>query len=112
VHDKGNAMRGPNNRARASDASIAEVNARLSEAAAAGAAVELILVVKGRIRPVRGRHRGRWRVRTGVGHVMTFRPEFVMAFKPMARTQQAARRPRHPACEEEPSTLRGLGETP
>jgi hypothetical protein len=52
-------MQGPKNRARGSDSSIAEVNARLSEAAAAGAAVELILVVKGHVRSVPGRHRGR-----------------------------------------------------
>src|SRR5262249_33958195 len=74
AHDKGNAMRGPKNRGRDSDAFITEVNARLSEAAAAGATVELILVVKGRVRPVPGRHRERWRVRTGLGHVVTFRP--------------------------------------
>src|SRR5215470_11936486 len=80
AHDKGNAMRGSKNRGRDSDAFITEVNARLSEAAAAGATVELILVVKGRVRPVHGRHRERWRVRTGLGHVVTFRPEFVVAF--------------------------------
>ena len=82
-------MRSPKNRALGSDASIAEVNARLSDAVAAGAAVELILVVKGRIRPVPGRHRGRWRVRTGAGHVVTFRPEFVVAFKAIDGAQHS-----------------------
>jgi hypothetical protein len=105
-------MQGPKNRARGSDSSIAEVNARLSEAAAAGAAVELILVVKGHVRSVPGRHRGRWRVRTGTGHVVSFRPEFVVAFKPIGGTGRAVRQPRRPACEQEPGTvgtLRGTG---
>jgi hypothetical protein len=98
----------PKNRARGSAASIAEVNARLSEATATGAAVELILVVKGRIRPVPGRHHGRWRIRTSVGHVVTFRPEFVAAFTG-GGAQQSGPRPRgRPAGEEEPSTVGAL----
>jgi hypothetical protein len=99
----------PKNRARGSAASIAEVNARLSEATAAGAAVELILVVKGCIRPVAGRHRGRWRVRTRDGHVVTFRPEFVVALTAGGAAQQSGPRPRgRPAGEEEPSTVGAL----
>jgi hypothetical protein len=102
-------MRGPKNRARASDASLVEVNARLSEAAKAGTAVERILGVKGRIRPVLGRHRGRWRMRTGAGHVVTFRPEFVLAFTETRDTKKAAQRPPRPACEKEPNGVGALG---
>jgi hypothetical protein len=99
----------PKDRAPGSDVSITEVNARLSEAAEAGAAVDLLLVVKGRIRPVPGRHRGRWRVRTGWGHVMTFRPEFVVAFKEAGDPHKASQQPLRPACEMEPSAVGALG---
>src|SRR5262249_56005499 len=108
AHDKGNAMRGPKNRGRDSDAFITEVNARLSEAAAAGATVELILVVKGRVRPVPGRHRERWRVRTGLGHVVTFRPEFVVAFNGTRNADEATQRPLQPACEADPPTVKDV----
>jgi len=102
-------MRGSKNRGRDSDAFITEVNARLSEAAAAGATVELILVVKGRVRPVPGRHRERWRVRTGLGHVVTFRPEFVVAFNGTRNADEATQRPLQPACEADPSTVKEFG---
>jgi hypothetical protein len=101
-------MRGPKNRATDSNAFITEVNARLSEAAAAGATVELILVVKGRVRPVPGRHRERWRMRTARGHVVTFRPEFVVAFNG-TRHPEVAQRPLQPACEAELCTAKELG---
>jgi len=58
---------------------VHEANARLSEAAQRREPLELILAVRGTVEPVRGRHRGRWRVRTRQGHVFTFRPEFVVA---------------------------------
>ena len=38
----------------AKDVDVAEVNARLVEAAEAGHTVEVILVVRGKVRPVRG----------------------------------------------------------
>ena len=57
-----------------------EVNARLSEAARTGAPLELIFAVRGRVEPVPGRHGQRWRLRTGRGHIVTFRPEFLIAF--------------------------------
>ena len=101
-------MRRPKSRGRDSDAFITEVNARLSEAAAADAIVELILVVKGRVRPVPERHRERWRVRTARGHVVTFRPEFVVAFTG-TRHAELAQRPLQPACEAELCTAKELG---
>jgi hypothetical protein len=99
----------PKDQARGSDTAITEVNARLSEAAEAGAALELILVVKGRIRPVLGRHGGRWRVRTSRGHVVTFRPEFVVAFHATGRAHETAQRSRRPAREEEPRAVKAIG---
>jgi hypothetical protein len=109
AHDKGNAMRRPKSRGRDSDAFITEVNARLSGVAAAGATVELILVVKGRVWPVPGRHGERWRVRTGRGHVMTFRPEFVMAFNGTHHADESAQRPLQPVCEADPCTVKEFG---
>jgi hypothetical protein len=57
-----------------------EVTARLTEAARNAAPLELIFAVRGRVEPVAGRRGARWRLRTGRGHVVTFRPEFVIAF--------------------------------
>lgn len=54
------------------------VNARLTEAAARGEAVELILVVKGRVRAAGG---NRWRVRAG-GTTLTFPARLVVAATP------------------------------
>jgi hypothetical protein len=73
------------------------INARLDEAARNGRPLDVIFAVRGRVFPVAGKHRGRWRMRTGDGHVLTFRPEFVVAFKGAAeasdgRSQSAASR--------------------
>jgi hypothetical protein len=57
-----------------------DVRARLGEAAHSGASLEVILTVRGRIEPVPGKRGERWRLRTPSGHVITFRPEFVVAF--------------------------------
>lgn len=57
-----------------------EVTARLTEAAKNATPLELIFAVRGRVEPVAGRRGARWRLRTGRGHVVTFRPEFVIAF--------------------------------
>jgi len=65
---------------RRSGSFLDEVNTRLGEAAATGASLELIFAVRGRVEPVPGKHGRRWRLRTGRGHVVTFRPEFVVAF--------------------------------
>jgi hypothetical protein len=61
----------------------AAINARLIEAAATGEPLELILVVRGRLRP--GRTSGRWRVRTEGQRVLTFAAEAVIAATPLAR---------------------------
>jgi hypothetical protein len=59
---------------------LLDVSTRLSEAARTGAPLEVILVVRGRIEPVPRKNGHRWRLRTARGHVVTFRPEFVVAF--------------------------------
>ena len=56
----------------------ASVNARLAEAAARGESVELILVVRGRVRAAGG---DRWRVRAG-GTTLTFPARLVVAATP------------------------------
>jgi hypothetical protein len=58
---------------------VAGVNGRLSEAETDREPLELIFSVRGTVCRVVGRHPGRWRVRTSEGHVVTFRPEFVVA---------------------------------
>jgi len=59
---------------------LSEVTTRLTEAARSGAPLEVILVLRGRIEPVPRKNGHRWRLRTPRGHVVTFRPEFVVAF--------------------------------
>jgi len=59
---------------------LSEVTTRLTEAARSGAPLEVILAVRGRIEPVPRKNGHRWRLRTPRGHVVTFRPEFVLAF--------------------------------
>lgn len=53
------------------------VNTRLAEAAASGQVLEVILVVHGTVRPVKGTHR--WRIRVGTRHVLTFSADSVVA---------------------------------
>ena len=55
------------------------VNARLEEATRSGKPLGLVLTVRGRVEAVGGRSGERWRIRTGQGYVITFRPEFVVA---------------------------------
>ncbi len=64
---------------------ISAVNARLAEAAESGQTVEVILVVRGKIRPVRGADRRRWRMRVDSDHVLTFRSDTVVAATPVVR---------------------------
>ncbi len=71
-----------------------EVNARLAEATKSGRSLELIFAVRGRVEPVSGKYGARWRIRTGDGHVVSFRPEFVVAFDGTATND---RRPAAPA---------------
>jgi hypothetical protein len=66
------------------DVDISEVNARLVEAAEAGQTIEIILVVRGKVRPVRPDMR-RWRMRVDSDHVLTFRADSVVAATPVPR---------------------------
>jgi hypothetical protein len=61
-----------------------QADARLTTACHARETVELILAVRGRVVNVSGRQQ-RWRIRTQRGHVLTFRPEFVVAITPAKR---------------------------
>jgi hypothetical protein len=67
------------------DVDISGVNARLVEAAEAGETIEVILVVRGKVRPVRGADRRRWRMRVDSDHVLTFRAEAVVAATPIPK---------------------------
>jgi hypothetical protein len=68
-----------------------EVTARLTEAAKNAAPLELIFAVRGRVEPVAGRRGARWRLRTPRGHVVTFRPEFVIAFNGDGKSNSGSR---------------------
>jgi hypothetical protein len=77
---------------RGRDVDLGAAHARLVEAAQTGASVEVILVVRGRVRPVRAPGGAvRWRVRGEGDHVLTFRAESVVAATPLP---SAGRRPR------------------
>ncbi len=69
------------------DVDAAGAVARLAEVAGDGGPVEVILVVRGTIRPVEGSHGTRWRMRLDSDHVLTFRAEWVVATRPAARGQ-------------------------
>jgi hypothetical protein len=72
---------------------LKDINARLTEAARTDAPLELVLAVRGRVEPVSGKYGTRWRIRTGQGHVLTFRPEFVVAFDGTTRPAQKTATP-------------------
>ena len=61
------------------DVDSAGAAARLAEMAAGGEPVEVILVVRGAIRPVDGSGGRRWRMRLDGDHALTFRAEWVVA---------------------------------
>ena len=65
------------------DVDVSGVNARLVEAAEHGQTIEVILVVRGKVRPVSGSDGRRWRMRIDREHVLTFRPETVVAATPL-----------------------------
>ena len=67
------------------DVDSAGAAARLTEVAAGGGPVEVILVVRGTIRPVDGSKGMRWRMRLDSDHVLTFRAEWVGATRPAGR---------------------------
>ena len=62
---------------------VTGVNARLVEASEEGRSIELILVVRGKVRPVRGSDGRRWRMRIDREHVLTFRADTVVAATPL-----------------------------
>ena len=68
-----------------SDVDAAGAAARLAEVAAEGDPVEVILVVRGTLRPVEGSGGKRWRMRLDGDHVLTFRAEWVVATRPITR---------------------------
>ena len=67
------------------DVDVAGAAARLVEVAAEGEPVEVILVVRGSLRPIVGSAGTRWRMRLEGDHVLTFRAEWVVATRPMGR---------------------------
>ncbi len=77
---------GTNERAR--DVDVAGAAARLTEVAAEGGPVEVILVVRGTLKPVEGSAGQRWRMRLDSDHVLTFRAEWVVATRPTTRQRE------------------------
>jgi hypothetical protein len=69
------------------DVDAAGAAARLAEVAAEGGPVEVILVVRGTLRPVDGSGGKRWRMRLDGDHVLTFRAEWVIATRPVTREE-------------------------
>jgi len=65
--------------ARDLDASV--INVRLDEAARSGQKFEVILVLRGRVRPVAAG--SRWRIRLEGGRVLTFPADAVVAATPV-----------------------------
>lgn len=59
------------------------INARLIDAAARGETLEVILVLRGTVRPAAGADR--WRIREPGGRVLTFRSTAVVAATPVPR---------------------------
>jgi len=73
------------------DRDVAGITARLAAAAETAERLELILVVCGKIRPVRGTDRRRWYLRVDDGHALTFWADWVVAATPAASVRHAAR---------------------
>jgi hypothetical protein len=69
---------------------VSGVNARLDVAAASGDGLEVILVLRGRVRRAPGA--GRWRIRLENGRVLTFPAELVVAATPVPRGPRRGRR--------------------
>ena len=61
----------------AAEDDVRGINARLAEAAARGETLEVILVLRGKVRVARGSNR--WRIREAGGRVLTFRATTVVA---------------------------------
>ena len=71
------------------DDSVRGINARLAEAAARGEMLEVILVLRGKVRVARGSDR--WRIREAGGRVLTFRATTVVAATTIPRAQASSR---------------------
>jgi hypothetical protein len=69
------------------DVTPVAIDARLAEAAESGETVEVILVLRGKMR--RAARAGRWRIRLATGGVLTFAADLVLA---ATRVPRAARR--------------------
>ena len=67
----------------ARDVSPLAIDARLAEAADSGDTVEVILVLRGKMR--RAARTGRWRIRLATGGVLTFAADLVLAATRMPR---------------------------
>ena len=65
----------------ARDATPEILDARLAEAVERGQTLEVILVLRGRVRPVAGGRR--WRIRVEGGRVVTFAGDWVVAATPV-----------------------------
>jgi hypothetical protein len=76
--------------ATAADDSAHTINVRLADASSRGETLEVILVLRGKVRPARGSDR--WRIREAGGRVLTFRATSVVAATPVARPQRPPRR--------------------
>ncbi len=73
----------------AADDNVRGINARLAEAAARGETLEVILVLRGKVRVARGSDR--WRIREAGGRVLTFRATTVVAATTVARGETSSR---------------------
>jgi len=67
----------------AADADISSVNSRLAAAAEGGETLEVILVLRGRVRRAAGS--GRWRMQLEGRRVLTFQADCVLATTAVAR---------------------------
>ena len=65
------------------DLDVSVINGRLSEAATGGEKLEVILVLRGKVRPAAGSDR--WRIRLESGRVLTFRADAVVAATPVTQ---------------------------
>jgi hypothetical protein len=74
----------------AKDRDVSGINSRLGESAVGDEDVELILVLRGKVRRAAGSDR--WRIRVAGRHVFTFRSESVVAVTPVPRIGRPTRR--------------------
>jgi hypothetical protein len=95
----------------AREGALREIRDRLAEAERTGRPLTLILSVSGKVWPVAGKRGERWRMRTGRGHIFTFRPEFVIAFEGNGNGH-ALTAPEHGARRRTPIPHRENGATP